>query len=558
MNKVLEIKNLTLKTTNGKTLVDNISFYLKQGEILGILGESGSGKSITVNSIIKLLPTQIKITEGKILLSNENGTINILELNNKEIKRIRGGKISIIFQEPMTSFNPRLKLGHQVEEVLKIHKPTLNKKERKKLIYNFFSEVKILEYEKIYNSYPFEVSGGQKQRVMIAMALIAQPSIIVADEPTTAVDITIQRKIIDLLKKLKEKHKISLIFISHDIGVLANVTDRLMVMYKGKIVETGATNEILKSPSHPYTQGLIACRPPINNRPYRLPTVENILKGIKKNYKQNPIQKDKILTSKNIIEIKKLSVSYTIKKNILGKPVLKHKVLKDIDLTIKKEETLGLVGESGSGKTTLGRTILKLIHPEQGQILFNNKDIFKMNKKQTKEYRKKVQLIFQDPFSSLNPRLTIGQAIEEVIVVNNKAKTKKEAKEKVQELLNLTGLPTNYYNRYPHELSGGQRQRIVIARALAIEPEFIICDEAVAALDVSVQAQILNLLNSLKENFKLTYLFISHDISVIKYFSDRIAVMKDGKIEEVNFADEIYYNPKSKYTKELWESVLFV
>ncbi len=555
MNHILEVKNLTLKLTGNKTLVNNLSFELQHGETLGILGESGSGKSLTAFSVLGLLPPQIKLTNGRILFNDNNRIINIATLKRKELKRIRGGKISIIFQEPMTSFNPRIKLGPQVEEILKIHKRELSQNQRKELILDMFSEVKIQEPQKIYDSYPFEVSGGQKQRVMIAMALAAQPSLIIADEPTTAVDITVQRKIISLLDKLKTKHNISLIFISHDIGVLANVTDRLMVMYKGEMIETGKTETILHSPSHPYTKGLIACRPPVNKRPARLPVVEDFLKGMEHKYEEKSVPKEKILSSPDLFRIKNLKVSYITKTNIFGNPVRKHTVLNDINLTIKQGESLGLVGESGSGKTTLGRTILKLIKPESGQILFKGNDIFSMSSKQNKEYRKNVQLIFQDPFSSLNPRMTIGQAIEEPILVHKLAKSKKEAREKVNELLTQTGLSPEYYGRYPHELSGGQRQRIVIARALAVEPEFIICDEAVSALDVSVQAQILNLLNSLKERYNLTYLFISHDISVIKYFSDRIAVMKEGKIEEIGFSDDIYFNPQSGYTKELWDSV---
>ena len=551
---ILEINNLTLKLTgNQKILVDNLSFNLEKNTILGILGESGSGKSLTAFSITKLLPPAIEISSGRILFNDGKDIINLAALTNKELKKIRGGKISIIFQEPMTSFNPRIKLGKQVDEVLEIHKPELKPKDRKQKTLQLFTEVGISEPERIYKSYPFEVSGGQKQRVMIAMALAAQPSIVIADEPTTAIDITVQRKIINLLLKLKETHDLSIIFISHDIGVLANISDKLLVMYKGKKVEEGTVNQILHNPSSAYTKGLIACRPPIKSRPERLPVVSDYLQGIETQYPEKEINKSHILSSPQILNIKNLTVSYPEKGSFLSK-AKRNTVLKDITLDIYQGETLGLVGESGSGKTTLGRTILKLIEPDSGDILYNGKSILTFSGKELKKYRKEVQLIFQDPFSSLNPRLTIGETIMEPMIVH-KLYMRKETIAQTKTLMEQVGLPSSFFDRYPHELSGGQRQRVVIARSLAVKPKLIICDESVSALDVSLQAQILNLLNDLKDEFNLTYIFISHDIAVIKYFSDRIAVMRNGKIEETGFSDDIYFNPQSEYTANLWKSV---
>ncbi len=551
---ILEINNLTLKLTGSKRiLVDNLSFDLEKNTILGILGESGSGKSLTAFSITKLLPPTIEISSGKILFNDGNGIINLAALTNKELKKIRGGKISIIFQEPMTSFNPRIKLGNQVNEVLELHKPHIKPKDRKQKTLQLFNEVGISEPERIYKSYPFEVSGGQKQRVMIAMALAAQPSIIIADEPTTAIDITVQRKIINLLLKLKETHDLSIIFISHDIGVLANISDKLLVMYKGKKVEEGSVSQILHNPSSAYSKGLIACRPPIKSRPERLPVVSDYLQGKEIQYPEKEINKSYILSSPQILNIKNLTVSYPEKGSFLSK-AKRNTVLKDITLDIHKGETLGLVGESGSGKTTLGRTILKLIKPDSGDILYNGKSILTFTGKELKKYRKEVQLIFQDPFSSLNPRLTIGETIMEPMIVH-KLYNRKESISQTKTLMEQVGLPTSFFDRYPHELSGGQRQRVVIARSLAVKPKLIICDESVSALDVSLQAQILNLMNDLKDEFNLTYIFISHDIAVIKYFSDRIAVMKNGKIEEIGFSDDIYFNPQSEYTAKLWKSV---
>ena len=556
-DEILSVKDLSISLSD-KTLVSSISFDLPYNKILGILGESGSGKSLTALAIMGLLPNSIKITDGEITFFDKNDEIDLTTLSNKEYQRIRGGKIAIIFQEPMTSFNPRMKLGKQVDELLKIHKPHLSVKERKELIIKLFGEVKLHNPKQIYERYPYEVSGGQKQRVMIAMALAAQPAVVIADEPTTAIDVTTQKSIINLLYQLKDKHNLSIIFISHDISLLANISDFLLVMYKGNRIEFASTEQIIKNPKHPYTRGLIACIPPLDKKPVKLNTVEEYLSGTVKEYPEKEIDRSIFVNDNKLVSIKDLQVSYPVNTNFWGKVTKKNIVLTDINLDIYKGETLGLVGESGSGKSTLGRTILKLIKPDKGEILYKNKNIFDLSATETKKYRTEVQLIFQDPFSSLNPKLTIGEAIAEPIKVHKRGYSKRKISSKVRKLLSDVALPQSFFDRYPHELSGGQRQRVVIARSLAVRPEFIICDESVSALDVSVQAQILNLLNDIKEEYKLTYIFISHDIAVIKYFSDRIAVLNKGKIEEFNFADILYKNPQTKYTKKLLSSVFFL
>ncbi len=556
-DEILSVKDLSISLSD-KTLVSSISFDLPYNKILGILGESGSGKSLTALAIMGLLPKSIKITDGEITFFDKNDEIDLTTLSNKEYQRIRGGKIAIIFQEPMTSFNPRMKLGKQVDELLKIHKPHLSVKERKELIIKLFGEVKLHNPKQIYERYPYEVSGGQKQRVMIAMALAAQPAVVIADEPTTAIDVTTQKSIINLLYQLKDKHNLSIIFISHDISLLANISDFLLVMYKGNRIEFASTEQIIKNPKHPYTRGLIACIPPLDKKPVKLNTVEEYLSGTVKEYPEKEIDRSIFVNDNKLVSIKDLQVSYPVNTNFWGKVTKKNIVLTDINLDIYKGETLGLVGESGSGKSTLGRTILKLIKPDKGEILYKNKNIFDLSATETKKYRTEVQLIFQDPFSSLNPKLTIGEAIAEPIKVHKRGYSKRKISSKVRKLLSDVALPQSFFDRYPHELSGGQRQRVVIARSLAVRPEFIICDESVSALDVSVQAQILNLLNDIKEEYKLTYIFISHDIAVIKYFSDRIAVLNKGKIEEFNFADILYKNPQTKYTKKLLSSVFFL
>lgn len=553
-NNLISIQNLSIAfNDNGKQhrVIDNLTFNIARGEVLGVLGESGSGKSLTALTLMHLLPPNAIIQQGKILFFDREKTIDWLSLNKREQQAVRAKKIAMVFQEPMTSFNPIMKLGKQVAEAM-TENMNLSFDVAKSKTLLLFEEVKLPDPLKIFNSYPHEVSGGQKQRVMIAMALATDPDLLIADEPTTALDVTVQKNILDLLRQIQRTRNLTILFISHDIGVLASISDKLMVMYQGRLIENGGVKQIIQTPQHAYTKGLMACRPQLKMERKRLPTVQDFIKG-------NDLPKTTIISvvdkTKPILEVKNLSVSYIKKRNIFGKPVQSFQAIKNISFSVFKGETLGLVGESGCGKTTLGRTLINLIKTGNGKIFFKGTPVNNLIRKSENEFRKKIQLIFQDPFASLNPRIPVGDAINEVMKVHRIAEGKKERKEKVMTLILQVGLDENYYYRYPHELSGGQRQRIVIARALAVKPEFIICDESVSALDVSVQAQILNLLNDLKQELGLTYIFISHDLSVVKYMSDRIMVMSAGQLIEINETSQIYLNPQQEYTKKLLASI---
>lgn len=542
--------------------VSNISFVLNKGETLGIVGESGSGKSVTALSIMNLITSPPgKISSGKIIFNEAEKDTDLLLLNEKQLQKYRGNRLAMIFQEPMTSLNPVYSCGKQISEILMLHK-NLRSKEAKERTIELFREVKLPRPESIYNSYPHQISGGQKQRVMIAMAISCNPDILIADEPTTALDVTVQKSILDLLKSLQQKHGMSIIFITHDLGVVAEIADRVLVMYKGKIVEEGEVKKLFTHPEHPYTKGLIACRPRTDVKLKRLPTIadfvdaenERSINQFIAELKEKP--KKLIQNLENpILEISNLKTHFPINTSFFGKPKSWIKAVDDVSLKVYPGETLGLVGESGCGKTSLGRSILHLISPTSGTVIFKGDDLGKMSSKELRDCRKKMQIIFQDPYSSLNPRKMVGEAIMEPMKVHRLYKDDKTRKEKTIQLLEKTDLQADYFYRYPHELSGGQRQRICIARALGLNPEFIICDESVSALDVSIQAQILNLLNELKHDFNLTYIFISHDLSVVKYMSDRMAVMKDGKILEIGNADDIFNKPKNEYTQKLIDAV---
>jgi peptide/nickel transport system ATP-binding protein len=542
--------------------INHISFELLRGSTLGIVGESGSGKSLTALAIMGLIPKPNgKVSNGSICFHTTEGTdFDLLQLPEKEMRYWRGKKIAMIFQEPMTSLNPAYRCGKQVMENILEHEKVSHSEARTRTL-DLFREVMLPDPERTFGAYPHQISGGQKQRVMIAMALACNPDILIADEPTTALDVTVQKTILELLGTLQKKHNISLIFISHNLDVIAEIASNVLVMYKGKIVEKGSIEQIFNHPQHPYTQGLLACRPPLGKRPDRLKVIADFMEATGNEsdtfvtQSERNRQHEKLYSEKPILRAEGINTVFTLKRNLAGRSVKEHKAVSNVSFEVYPGETLGLVGESGCGKTTLGRTLLRLIEPSSGNTIYKDTQVNTLNVTGLRDIRKKLQIIFQDPYSSLNPRITIGEAIIEPMRVHKLHENDNTSKAKVADLLQKVGLDAAHYGRYPHEFSGGQRQRICIARALAVEPEFIICDESVSALDVSVQAQVLNLLNDLKKEFGLTYLFISHDLSVVRYMSDRLMVMKNGEIQEMGDADEVYSNPKSEYTRNLINAI---
>ncbi len=558
---ILQVNDLSVKfnTQNGPfEAVKHISFNLDKGETIGIVGESGSGKSVTSLALMRLHnATQTQIS-GSVLL---NGT-NIFDLSEEAMRDIRGNRMAMIFQEPMTSLNPVLTCGFQVAEAIRLHLK-LSKADAKKRTIDLFNEVQLPRPEAIFDSYPHQISGGQKQRVMIAMALSCNPEILIADEPTTALDVTVQKTIIELLLKLKAERNMSLVFISHDLGVIREIADRVLVMYKGEIVEEATVKKLFTHPQHAYTKGLLACRPSPAWHLKQLPVIADFMddnkpvtiESIRERYNypadELKVRKKELYSHEPILKIEGLSKYYTGGSGIFNLKKQTVKAVNKVSFDVYPGETLGLVGESGCGKTTLGRSILRLVEPTAGNITFEDTNITSLNKSEMRAMRRDMQIIFQDPYSSLNPRLTIGNSIIEPLQVHQLYNSDKQRKQKVIELLERVNLLPEHFNRYPHEFSGGQRQRIVIARALALQPKFIICDESVSALDVSVQAQVLNLLRELQQELKLTYIFISHDLAVIKHISDRMMVMNKGEIVETGDPDDIYNYPKEEYTKKL-------
>ena len=587
MKSLLKINNLHVSFRRDDKWIEavhGIDFEVFEGKTLGIVGESGSGKSVSNLALMQLLDRRKSRIEADSILLEDS---DISKLNEDQMSEVRGKKIAMIFQEPMTSLNPVYKCGFQVMEAVNLSQrvnestsqqvetwhitPIKNKHDvigasqqptAKEKVLELFRKVMLPNPEVIFDKYPHELSGGQKQRVMIAMALVSNPKVLIADEPTTALDVTVQKEILKLLKDLQRENGMGMIFITHDLGVISEIADDVIVMNKGEIVEKGTVDNILNKAQHPYTKGLIACRPPLDYRLERLPIVKEFLDGVWSDELQ--IKRELIITEEErklshkrlysqepILKIRNLKTWYPLRKGVFGRTYDYIKSVDDVSFDVYPGETLGLVGESGCGKTTLGRSILRLVEPTSGEVIFEGNDITKLNHKELREYRKQAQIIFQDPYSSLNPRICIGDAIAEPMMIHGIEKDAKKRKERVCSLLEEVGLEASHYQRYPHEFSGGQRQRICIARALAVNPKLIICDESVSALDVSVQAQVLNLINRLKKEFHFTYIFISHDLSVVRFMSDRVVVMYNGKIQEMNEADELFNNPQNDYTKKL-------
>ena len=597
---VLQVRNLQVEFINDNSRVkaiDDISFKLHRGETLGIVGESGSGKSVTALAIMGLLQYPGKVTDGEILFDRINGQpLDLLTLPSAEMQLYRGGDIAMIFQEPMTSLNPVYSIGFQLEEAIMRHQ-NVNATEARRIAIAGLQEVKLLpndeqiqeQYinydlsvgdsfklaqlikehkEAMLNRYPHQLSGGQLQRVMIAMAICCNPSVLIADEPTTALDVTVQATILELLSDLQQSRNMAMIFISHDLGLISEITDQVAVMYKGKIVEYGLAAQIFNNPQHPYTKGLVACRPSLNRRPRKLLTVSDYMSVTEDEFgkttitAKEPAQPTEItqeeikqrladISAKQpLLTVRNLEVAFPVR-GVFGETKRYHQAVNGVSFDVFPGETLGLVGESGCGKTTLGRTLLKLIEPTSGEIFFDGQNITHLKGKTLQHLRREMQIIFQNPFSSLNPRMKIGDAIIEPLLIHGVGKSKQQQQARVVELLERVGLSADDQKKYPHQFSGGQRQRVCIARALALNPKFIICDESVSALDVSVQAQVLNLLKELQHDFQLTYIFISHDLSVVKFLSDRILVMNQGKIVESGTSESIYLQPKQEYTQKL-------
>ncbi len=553
---LLQVKNLSISfQQDGSSIpvAKNISFEIRPGKLMAIVGESGSGKSVTALSILKLLPATAQIG-GTILFNNNGQEINLLSLKNEGIRKLRGNRIAMIFQEPMTSLNPVFTCGEQVMESLQLHTGLTKKQAQQKTI-ELFESVELPNPSAMLHRYPHQISGGQKQRVMIAMAMSCDPALLIADEPTTALDVRVQKNILQLLKKIQQQQQMAILFITHDLALVNAFADEILVMHKGNVVEQGNRSEVLQSPAHPYTKALLACRPSKNSKGKILPVVADFLKDghafhPDESFQQLPVKKPGV-SEKKVLEVKHLDVLFAAGRNRWGITNKYFKAVDDVNFSVYENEMVGLVGESGCGKTTLGRTILQLVKPHSGQIILNDRPIQDLSPKQVRALRKDLQIIFQDPYGSLNPRISIGEAITEPMKVHGMGSSYRDRKEKAVHLLEQVSMDANQFYRYPHQFSGGQRQRICIARALALEPSFLIFDESVSALDVSVQAQVLNLIQELKNKYQFTGIFISHDLSVVHYISDSIMVMNQGKIIETGTADDILHRPKELYTQQL-------
>jgi peptide/nickel transport system ATP-binding protein len=556
MPPLLSIRHLSIgfQTETGLAPgVQDIQLDVQRGEIVALVGESGSGKSITALSILQLLPMPpARILSGEIFFTGADGqTTDLLRQTPDQMQKIRGGEIAMIFQEPMTSLNPVFTCGDQVMEAIRTHR-RLDARDTRQMAIALFEKVQLPEPERMLSRYPHQLSGGQKQRVMIAMAMSGSPSLLICDEPTTALDVTVQKTILELIRSLQREEDLGVIFITHDLGVVAEIADRALVLYKGKIVEEGPVEELFSRPRHPYTKGLLNCRPALHRKGERLPVVSDFMEG---GGAKGTGETGATRTGEVMMTVDDLRVWYPSRKSWLGKPIQYTKAVDGVSLQVYRGETLGLVGESGCGKTTLGRAMLRLVEPTAGRIFFEGAELTALSAGEVKKRRSRIQLIFQDPYSSLNPRLRIGAAIAEAMEVHGIGRTDRDRKARVVELLEKVSLQASHFDRYPHEFSGGQRQRIVIARALSLHPSFLVCDESVSALDVSVQAQVLNLLNDLKKEFGFTVVFISHDLSVIRFISDRILVMNKGRIEEIGEAEAVYSHPRTDYTRKLIDAI---
>ncbi|MDM1407194.1 ABC transporter ATP-binding protein [Myroides sp. DF42-4-2] len=553
---LLQVKDLQIsfqQNKDWKPIVHQVSFDLYPNQILGIVGESGSGKSVSSLAILRLLPENQSKIVGDIVFNGQDLTA----FTEEEYRQIRGNRIAMIFQEPMSALNPSMRCGSQVEEMLRLH-TNLKGTALKNRVIELFAQVKLPEPVEAYRKYPHQLSGGQKQRVVIAMAIACKPTLLIADEPTTALDVTVQKEIIQLLKALQAETQMAMIFISHDLGLVSSIADEVMVMYRGQVVEKGSTSSVFNAPKERYTQALLAARPSSQVRLQRLPTIQDFVDNQVPTEVISPAERQaahvQLYAQSPLLVVKDVAKDYISSVGLWSKKTFR--ALDQINFEVYEGETLGLVGESGCGKSTLGNAILQLDPASSGAIFYQGKDITQLKGKALRALRKDIQIIFQDPFSSLNPKLTVGQAIMEPMIVHRLFGNKKEKKQKVLQLLQQVGLTEEAFDRYPHEFSGGQRQRIGIARTIAVHPKLIICDESVSALDISVQAQVLNLLNELKEQYKFTYIFISHDLAVVKYMSDQVMVMNKGQIEEKGEADALYAHPQKTYTKKLIASIL--